>query len=90
MPIIPDEHPHGEPTSARRTSPRIRRPNRRAEARQLISASLARLAARRTARRRAGWQFAAPAGLAVVVILAISPRCEGAEAPEVPAGRGAS
>ncbi len=76
MPIIPDERPDCEPVPARRTSPRIRRPNRRAEARRLISASLARLAARRMAGRRAGWRFAVPAGLAVVAVLAVSPRCD--------------
>jgi hypothetical protein len=90
MPIIPDERADGEPVSVRRTCPGIRRPNRRAEARRLISASLARLAARRTAGRRAGWQFAVPAGLAVVTVLIIGPLCAGAEGPEVPARRGAS
>jgi hypothetical protein len=58
MPIIPYERPDGESAPARRTSPRVRRPNRRADARQLISASLARLAARRMAGRRTSWRLA--------------------------------
>ena len=76
MPIIPDERPDGEPVPSRRTSPRIRRPNRRADARQLISAALRRLAARRVTENRVGWRFAVPAGLALVAVLAVSPRCD--------------
>ena len=76
MPIIPDERPDGEPAPARRTSPRVRRPNRRADARQLISASLDRLAARRMAGRPTSWRFAVPAGLAVATVLTVSLRCD--------------